>query len=125
MATIIKNRNKNGAVISFRIKIYKGVDRNGKELPPYSKTVKVPKGTSERQLKKLIENETACFEIECKGLMIESNNIRFDDFVDKAMELKKLSGIELSTLSRYQNMLDNRILPAFGIGKSKILQVII
>lgn len=119
MATIIKNRNKNGAVISFRIKIYKGVDRNGKELPPYSKTVKVPKGTSERQLKKLIENETACFEIECKGLMIESNNIRFDEFVDKAMELKKLSGVELSTLSRYQNMLDNRILPAFGHWKVK------
>ena len=41
MATIIKNKNKNGDVISFRIKIYKGVDRNGKELPPYLKTVKV------------------------------------------------------------------------------------
>ena len=119
MATIVKNKNKNGDIISFRIKIYKGVDRNGKELPPYLKTVKVPKGTSERQLKKLIEKETACFEIECKGLMIESNNIRFDEFVDKAMELKKISGVELSTLSRYQNMLDSRILPALGHWKVK------
>lgn len=42
------------------------------------------------------------------------DGILFRDFACEVMELKRVEGIELSTLDRYQDILDNRLIPYFG-----------
>lgn len=50
MASTKRYFNKNGEVVSIQIRVFKGVDENGKQLKPYQKSVKVPKGATERQI---------------------------------------------------------------------------
>lgn len=114
MASIKRYKNKKGEVVSIQIRVYRGTDENGKELKPYQKSVRVPKGFSERQICKLEQTEAVLFERDCKQGLSTDNGILFRDFAKQVMEIKRVSGKEESTLARYQDMLDSRILPFFG-----------
>ncbi|MCM1296044.1 MAG: site-specific integrase [Muribaculaceae bacterium] len=117
MASVKLYRDKNGVVKSIQIRVFRGKDETGKHLSPYQKSVSVPAGTSERQLEKLVQRETVLFEEACKSGQMDCSKILFRDFAKQAMETKAVSGVAKSTLSHYQNMLDNRILPRFGYMK--------
>lgn len=120
MATVKRNYStKNNELISIRIKVYKGVDTNGNELPAHTTTIKIPKGLTKRQIESFIKEQEVLFESKCKGGLSSKSNIRFRDFAPEVMEIKKLSGKAVSTLSRYQDMLNDRILPFLGHMKIK------
>lgn len=114
MASTKRYLNKNGEVTSIQIRVYRGEDENGKTLKPFQKSIKVPKGATERQIQKLEQTEAVLFEKECKEGLASNSGILFRDFVKEVMEIKRVGGKEVSTLTRYQDMLDNRLLPYFG-----------
>ena len=114
MASTKRYYNKKGELVSVQIRVYRGEDENGKTLKPYQKSVKVPKGSTERQVQKLIQEQFVRFERECREGLVSSDGVLFRDFACEVMELKRVEGIELSTLDRYQDILDNRLIPYFG-----------
>lgn len=114
MASIKRYLNSKGEVVSIQIRVYRGEDENGKSLKPYQKSVKVPKGATERQIRKLEQTESVLFEKECQKGLAADSGILFRDFAKQFLSIKRVAGKEESTLARYQDMLDQRILPYFG-----------
>ena len=63
MAYLQSRKNKNGEVVSYSIRVYKGRDpRTGKQLTPYTMTWHVPEGWSEKRARKEAEKQAAIFE---------------------------------------------------------------
>ena len=66
MANITPKKNKQGEIISYQIRVFKGRDKNGKQLKPYLETWKVPKGKTEKQIQKELRIFADNFERKCK-----------------------------------------------------------
>ena len=111
MASTKRSINKKGEVVSIQIRVFRGEDEYGKTLKPYQKSVKVPKGATERQIQKLEQTEAVLFEKECAEGLASDGSILFRDFAQAAMEIKRVGGKEESTLVHYQDMLESRIFP--------------
>ena len=47
MARIEPRKNKQGEIISYRIRVYRGYSDTGEKLKPYETTWKVPEGWTE------------------------------------------------------------------------------
>ena len=52
MANIQERRNKDGKLISFSIRVFRGRGADGKQLKPYTETFDVPDSWSEKSKKK-------------------------------------------------------------------------
>lgn len=114
MASVKRYVNKKGVVVSIQIRVFRGEDEKGKSLKPYQKSVKVPKGITERQLQKFEQEQSVLFEKDCREGLASDSGILFRDFAKTVMEIKQVAGVEESTLARYQDILDSRLLPYFG-----------
>ena len=80
MASTKRYYNKKGELVSIQIRVYRGEDENGKTLKPYQKSVKVPKGSTERQVLKLIQEQSVLFERECREGLASDDGVLFRDF---------------------------------------------
>lgn len=107
-------KNKEGVPTSIRITIYRGTDENGKQLPTFKKSVKIPEGMGKKQIEKFAKEQEAAFKLQCKFGGATSRKILFRDFAEEVLETKERAGVEKSTLSHYRDMLENRILPYMG-----------
>lgn len=114
MASVKRYYNKEGEITSIQLRVYRGKDENGKQLKPYQKSVRIEKGTSERKLKKIEQQEALLFERECRCRSEDEANILFRDFANQFLDKKAISGASPSTLAHYRNMLELRILDEFG-----------
>ena len=90
MANVTPIKNKKGEIISYRIKVYRGKDANGKQLKPYSMNWKVPptykkQSAIEKALKKAISE----FEAECKQGKVCADNRTFAEYAEYFIELNK------------------------------------
>ena len=52
MANIQERRNKDGKLISFSIRVFRGRGTDGKQLKPYTTTFEVPESWSEKTARK-------------------------------------------------------------------------
>ena len=100
MASTKRYKNKKGEVVSIQIRVYRGEDENGKALKPYQKSVKVPKGATERQICKLEQTEAVLFEKACRDGLAADAGVLFRDFAKEVMQIKRVAGKEESTLAR-------------------------
>lgn len=55
MANIQERRDKDGKLISFSIRVFRGRDANGKQLKPYTETFKVKSGWTEKYARKRLK----------------------------------------------------------------------
>jgi integrase len=115
MANISKRMDKDkNKVISYRIRVSRGYDGQGKKLKPYEMTYKPEKGMTERQIEKELQRQVTLFEEECKkGTIGTAANLKLRDFIPQYLEIKK------GTLSprihfEYERTLNDVILPALG-----------
>ncbi|MBO5577397.1 MAG: tyrosine-type recombinase/integrase [Ruminococcus sp.] len=105
MAYIEPRKNKKGEIISYRIRVNKGYDANGKKLNPYQMTFKPDPDKSDRQNAKAL-NETAVeFEKKCKQGYVADSKQTFRAYSEYAMRMKERAGVKHSTLVRYEAML--------------------
>lgn len=119
MASVRKYYDKDGKLVSIQLRAYRGTNETGGTLPAYRKTVKIPEGITPRQLEKLVQKEMVLFEEACKKGEYDGGSLLFRDYAKQFMETKAVAGLADSTLSHYQDMLDNRILPCFGHKKMR------
>lgn len=104
MANIREYRDKEGKLISFHIKVYKGRDKYGKQLRPYSTTLKVDPSWTEKRARKEAEKFAFSFEAECKNGYQSASNITLSDYIDRVIEIKENRGqLKKRTLARLKS----------------------
>lgn len=111
MASVEKRTSKHGE-ITYRITIDIGKDQSGKKVR-YRKTYKPEKGMTARQAEKEAQKVAFDFEEQMMQGYSMNDNVRFQDYAQYVLDLKRDSGLKLSTYERYQSMLP-RINAAIG-----------
>lgn len=122
MANIQERRDKNGKLISYSIRVFRGRGADGKQLKPFTATFEVQPTWTEKSARKKAEAFAATFEKECKEGTVTDTRQAFASYCDYVIALKEQRGVKHSTIVRYKE-LTTRIYPAIGHIKLKDLRV--
>lgn len=113
MANLKANKDKDGKIISFRIRVSDGCGVDGKQRFK-TLTWKVPHSMTEKQAAKEAEKIAMQFEDEVKnGLAGSQRNLKLADFVPMYLEVKKGS-LSPRIHVEYEKTLNKVIIPALG-----------
>lgn len=114
MSNITPRKNKNGEIVSYRIRVFKGYDSNGKQLKPYVMTWRPAPNMTAKQIEKELQRTAHAFEERCRsGLQSENPKLTLSDFIPQYLDIVKGS-LSPGTLEYYKGIIDNYILPALG-----------
>ena len=113
MANITPRKDKDGNIISYQIRVFRGRDASGKRLKDYLMTWKVPQGMTKRQIEKEVERQATLFEENCKLGNVSVDKPTFEKYSAYVLDLKAHTGTKPKTTGHYQDML-KRILPEIG-----------
>lgn len=105
MANIRARKNKNGDIISYEIRVFKGRDENGKQLNPYVMTYRPAPGMTAKQIEKELNRRAVQFEEQCRLGYSLDNKQTFAQYAAYVVDLKERSGMKHTTVSRYRDML--------------------
>lgn len=122
MANIIERRDGSGRLISYQIRVYRGRNKDGKQLKPYSTTFEVESTWSEKTARKKAEAAAALFEDQCKSGRVSDNRQTFEEYCDYVIELKEQRGVKHNTILSYKQFAQ-RIYPVIGHMKLKDIRV--
>lgn len=123
MANIQERRDKNGKLLSFSIRVFRGRGLDGKQLKPWTTTFDVSPTWKEDSARKKAEAFAAQFEAKCKSGEASDNRQTFAAYADYVIQLKEeRDSLKHSTAVRYRE-LAKRIYPAIGHIKLKDLRV--
>lgn len=115
MANITERRNKNGVLISFKIRVHRGIGTDGRQLRPFQTSFRVEPGWSEKTARKKAEAFAANYEKECREGLTPDGRQTFAEYSAHVLELKESRGkLKETTLSLYHSILDRLILPRIG-----------
>ena len=92
MANIREYRDSNGTLKSFYIKVYKGRDKDGKQLKPFSTTFKVDPSWSYKKARKEVEKYAVIYEEECRKGHIATSQTTLYEYMIYTIELKNSRG---------------------------------
>lgn len=124
MANIEKRTNSKGEIISYRIRVYKGVKGDGKRMKPYTKTWVPEPGMNAAQIEKEINRLAVLFEEEVHaGEVVVDQSLRFKDFIPQYMEITKVRLSPL-TLHFYNRIIDRFLIPYFGNKKMQDIKTV-
>lgn len=103
----ITERIVDGKIVSYRIRVYRGRDKDGKQLKPYQTTFQVPEKLwyKPEKARKEAEKAAVLFEEECKAGNVSAEHKRFADYADYVMTLKERDN-EHRTVNRYKELLE-------------------
>lgn len=113
MANIQARRDKGGKLISYSVRVHRGIGADGKLLKPYTATFKVSPTWTEKSARKKAETFAATFEKECREGVTSDSRMKFEEYCKYVLELKERRGAKHSTIVRYRE-LTTRIYPAIG-----------
>lgn len=114
MANVSERKDKDGNIVSYRIRVSRGYDGQGNKIKPYEKTYKPEKGMTRRQIEKELQRQVTLFEEECKkGTIGTAANLKLRDFIPQYLEIKKGS-LSPRILFEYERTLNDVIMPALG-----------
>ena len=113
MAYIDPRTNKNGEIISYRIRVSRGYDAEGNRLKPYFMTYIPEKGMSKRQIEAEVNRQAVLFEERCKGGEVADSNMKLRDFIPQYLETVSVT-MSPTTLHLYEQVIENHIKPRLG-----------
>lgn len=113
MASISPRRDKNGNIISYRVRISQGLDYNGKRIKPLSTTFKIPDGLTEKQAYNAAKRFAEDYEKQCNYLGCSNSNMKLGDFCPQYLEIAK-NTLSPTTFEFYKIKIDSLIVPALG-----------
>lgn len=122
MANIQERRNKDGKLISYSVRVFRGRDAEGKQLKPWTATFEVQPTWTEKSARKKAEAFAATFERDCKLGLRSDDRQKFEAYCEYVIGLKEQRGVKHSTIVRYKE-LTQRIYPAIGHIKLTDLRV--
>jgi len=114
MASITPRKNKNGEIVSYRIRVCRGYDQFGNKLKPYEMTWKPEKGMTSKQIEKELNKQAVTFEEQCRQGRIGSNrNIKLSEFCSLYLDIKK-DVLAPRVWADYSRTIDKLIIPLLG-----------
>lgn len=105
MANITPRKDKDGNIISYQIRVFRGRDASGKRLKDYMMTWKPEPGMTKRQIEKELARQATLFEENCKLGNISAEKPTFEKYAAYVMDLKERNGLKVTTAERYRDML--------------------
>lgn len=88
MANITPIKDKDGNITSYRIRVYRGKDADGKQLKPFTKNWKVPTTyKSEKAIQKALEKVAGEFEASCKRGDVSADRRTFEEYARYYIQL--------------------------------------
>lgn len=121
MANITPRRNKNGEIISYRIRVARGYDSEGKQLKPYEMTWKPEPGMTAKRIEKEVQRQATLFEEQCKQGLTGDSRQKFGEYAKYVIDLKEKSGeLRHHTVVRYRELLQR---VNEGIGHIKLKDI--
>lgn len=113
MATISQRKDKDGNIISYVIRVYRGYGDDGKRLKPFTTTYKPPEGMSRRQVEKEVRRYADDFEDKCLMRGHIAPTTRLSEFIPKYLEIVKCSLAPI-TYTYYKRIITDLVEPALG-----------
>lgn len=114
MANISERKNKDGKVISYRIRISRGYDSSGAKLKPYETTWKPSPNMTQRQIQKELQRQATLFEERCKqGAVCLQQNLTLAAFIPQYLDTAKES-LSPATYEFYTSVINRCIIPSLG-----------
>lgn len=113
MASIQERRDKNGNLISYSIRVFRGRGSDGVQLKPWIATFEVEPTWTEKSAKKKAAAFAATFEKECKAGLRTDCRQTFEQYCSYVIELKERNGVKHTTITGYKAMA-KRIYPEIG-----------
>ena len=121
MANISARKNKKGEIISYRIRVSRGYDSNGKQLKPYEMTWHPASDMSAKRIEKEVQKQATLFEEQCRQGLIGDGRQKFGEYAEYVINLKEKSGeLRHHTVVRYRELLQR---VNQGIGHIKIKDI--
>ena len=121
MANISARKNKKGEIISYRIRVSRGYDSNGKQLKPYEMTWRPASDMSAKRIEKEVQKQATLFEEQCRQGLIGDGRQKFGEYAEYVINLKEKSGeLRHHTVVRYRELLQR---VNQGIGHIKIKDI--
>ena len=105
MANITPRKDKDGNIISYQIRVFRGRDASGKRLKDYILTWKPEPGMTRRQIEKELDRQATLFEENCKLGNISVEKPTFKEYSAYVMDLKERNGLKVTTAERYRDLL--------------------
>ena len=122
MANIQERRNKDGKLVSYSIRVFRGRGSDGKQLKPWITTFSVQPGWSDKTARKKAEAYAVVFEKECREGIRSDTKLKFEEYCNYVIGLKEKTGAKRKTIESYRN-LTKRIYPALGYLKLSDIRV--
>ena len=114
MANISERKDKDGNIISYRIRVSRGYDGQGNKLKPYEMTYKPEKGMTKKQIEKELQRQVTLFEEECKnGNISNATNMKLSSFIPMYLDIKK-DILAPRTYETYTKICNDLIIPLLG-----------
>ena len=113
MANLQERREKDGKLISYSIRIYRGRSQDGKQLKPFTATFEVKPTWSEKSARKKAEAYAATLEDRVRNGLVSDNRQRFDEYCEYVLEQKARTGTKKTSIKGYRAM-TKRIYAAIG-----------
>ena len=105
MATISERKDKDGNVISYQVRVFRGRDASGKRLKDYLMTWRPEPGMTKRQIEKELARQATLFEENCKLGNVSTEKLTFERYAAYVLDLKGRNGLKAKTIERYRDML--------------------
>jgi integrase len=120
MANIRVRKNKDGEIISYEIRVFRGRDENGKQLKPYVMTWKPALNMTAKQIERELNKTAVTFEEQCRQGYSLDNRQTFAGYAEYVIRLKERSGVKHTTIVGYR---DKLVRINAGIGHIKIADI--
>lgn len=121
MANVTPRKNKDGEIISFRVRVSRGYDAQGKKLKPFETSWRPDPAKTEKQNQKALDAFVHEFEMLCKAGLAADSRQKFQTYAEYCLDLwERNQTLKAGTLDIY---IRRSIRVFAGIGHIKLFEL--
>lgn len=117
MASVSKRTDKDGRVVSYRIRVSRGRGMKPFEMTWPPRGERIPDTWSKRTIEKEVARIAASFEEKCRRGEVSTERLTFEQYANMVIDQKESCGIKHRTVHRYRELLARTVdVDCNGIG---------
>ena len=114
MANIEPRKNREGRIVSYRIRVGRGNTPDGKRIKPYTMNWTPEAGMTKRQIQAEVNRQAVLLEERCRcGEQAVSSNLKLRDFIPQYLDTVSVT-LSPTTLHLYKKVIESHIIPQLG-----------
>lgn len=105
MAYIQPRKDKDGNIISYSVRVFKGYAPDGSQLKPYTASFKPDPNKTDRQNEKALNKFAVDFEEKCRSGLVADSRQTFAEYAEYVIGLKERAGAKHKTILEYHHFI--------------------